>query len=161
MIILYIVCAAAFIVSLIANRKKTLKALKIALKKFTKIAPAFTIMLILVSVILYLVPDEMIVKYLGSGNWLQGIGIASLFGSITMMPGFVAFPLCGILVGKGVQYSVIAAFSTTLMLVGIVTFPVEQKYIGAKAAVMRNAVCLVLAIIISLIIGLVYGDFTV
>jgi len=161
MTILYIFCGAALIASFIANKKKTLKALKIALKKFMKIAPAFTVMLIFVSIILYLVPDEMIVKYLGNGNWLQGIGIASLFGSITMMPGFVAFPLCGILVGKGVQYSVIAAFSTTLMLVGIITFPIEQKYLGTKVTVIRNAVCLVLAIVISLIIGLVYGDFTI
>lgn len=161
MTILYIICGATLVTSFIANKKKTLKALKIALKKFMKIAPAFTVMLILVSIILYLVPDEMIVKYLGSGNWLQGIGIASFFGSITMMPGFVAFPLCGILVEKGVQYSVIAAFSTTLMLVGIITFPIEQKYLGTKVTVIRNAVCLVLAIVISLIIGLVYGDFTV
>ncbi len=160
MIILYIICAAALLASVIADKKRTFKALKIALKKFMKIAPAFGTMLILVSIILYLVPDEMIVKYLGDEQSLGGIGIAALFGSITMMPGFVAFPLCGILIGKGVPYSVIAAFSTTLMLVGIITFPVEQKSLGTKTALIRNAVCLVMAIVISLVIGLLYGDFT-
>jgi len=160
MSILYIICAVGLAASVIADRKKTLKALKIALKKFLKIAPAFSVMLILVSVILYLVPDEMIIKYLGDEDSARGIGIAAFFGSITMMPGFVAFPLCGILAAKGIPYSVIAAFSTTLMLVGVISFPVEQKYLGTRTALLRNAVCLVMAIIISLIIGLVYGDFT-
>ncbi|MBI9105393.1 MAG: hypothetical protein JEZ04_01535 [Spirochaetales bacterium] len=160
MIILYTICGAALIASLIADRKKTLKALKVAFKKFIKIAPAFSIMLILVSVFLHIVTDEMIIKYLGDANSARGIGIAAFFGSITMMPGFVAFPLCGILAGKGVPYSVIASFSTTLMLVGVISFPIEQKYLGMKAGLLRNAVCLVMALTISLIIGFFYGDFT-
>lgn len=145
---------------MIADRKKTLRALKIALKKLLKILPAFGIMLTLVSVILYLVPEEAIVKYLGTDNSLQSIGIASLFGSVTMMPGFIAFPLCGILREHGVTWAVIAAFSTSLMLVGILSFPVEKQYLGVKTAVLRNIIALVMSLIIALIIGLFYGEFT-
>ncbi len=49
MTVLYIVSGLLLAASVIADRKKTLKALKIALKKFLKIAPAFVMMLILIS----------------------------------------------------------------------------------------------------------------
>ncbi len=57
-------------------------------------------MLILVSIILYLVPDKMIITYLGNKNKYLGIILASIFGSITLIPGFIAYPLCGILLKK-------------------------------------------------------------
>jgi len=59
--------------------------------------------------------------------------MASFFGSITLMPGFIAFPLCGILLKKGVTYMVLSAFSTTLMMVGFVTFPLEKNILGLKS----------------------------
>jgi len=77
MIILYILTAVLFLLSLVKDRKKTAKALKIAWKKFMKILPAFGGMLVLVSIVLYLVPDDMILKYLGTQNLLRGITIAS------------------------------------------------------------------------------------
>ena len=157
--LIYIAAGAALLVSFFADRRKTLKALRIALKKMLSIAPAFALMLVMVSIILYLIPEDTILRYLGENNSCEGIGIAAALGSVTMMPGFVAFPLCGILAGKGVPYSVIAAFSTTLMLVGVISFPVEQKYLGTRTALLRNLVCLGAALIISIVIGLFFGDF--
>ena len=61
---LYIITGVAMVVSLIASREKTLKALKISGKRFIYILPAFLIMLMLVSIVLFLVkflvPDEVI-----------------------------------------------------------------------------------------------------
>ncbi|MCD6571221.1 MAG: hypothetical protein J7L53_11010, partial [Deltaproteobacteria bacterium] len=70
-------------------------AIKIAVNKFVNILSAFLIMLILVSVALFLIPDKVISNYLGNSNKLIGVIFASFFGSITLMPGFIAFPLCG------------------------------------------------------------------
>jgi len=161
MIILYILTAVLFLLSLVKDRKKTAKALKIAWKKFMKILPAFGGMLVLVSIVLYLVPDDMILKYLGTQNLLRGITIASFFGSITMMPGFIAFPLCGILHDQGVPYAILASFSTTLMMVGVMTFPLEQKYLGTKVTIIRNVVGLLMALIIAVVIGLIYGEISI
>lgn len=97
---LYIITAFAISLSFIANRKKTLMAIKIAVKKFVNILPAFLTMLILVSIVLFLVPDKAISNYLGNNNKFVGVIFASFFGSITIMPGFIAFPLCGILLKK-------------------------------------------------------------
>ncbi|MCK5198729.1 MAG: hypothetical protein KAR21_10280, partial [Spirochaetales bacterium] len=58
--LLYYVTGAALLVSIIADRKKTFMALKIAYKKFIKIMPAFAIMLIFVSIVLYFFTDELI-----------------------------------------------------------------------------------------------------
>ena len=157
---LYIICGLLLTASLIADRRKTLKALRIAWKKLLKILPAFGIMLVFVSVILFLVPEDVIIRYLGTDNSVFSIGIAALLGSIAMIPGFIAFPLCGILKDQGVTWSVIAAFSTSLMLVGIITFPVEKQYLGVKTAVLRNIIAFVMSLIIALVIGFAYGEFS-
>ncbi|MGM0411491.1 MAG: hypothetical protein ACQEQF_12120, partial [Bacillota bacterium] len=101
---LYIVTSVSMIISIIADWKKTIKAVKISLKKMLKIMPNFLQMLIMVAIILYFVPDEVIVKYLGKSAGGVGTVLGLSFGTITMMPGFIAFPLGGILLDKGVSY---------------------------------------------------------
>jgi len=144
--------------SFLANRKKTLSALKIAAKRFVKILPAFLTMIILVSIVLFLIPDEVISKYLGGSNKFVGVIFASLFGSITLMPGFIAFPLAGILLKEGVAYMVLAAFTTTLMMVGILTAPIEKAYFGMRVTVIRNVMGLFIALLVTLAIGVAFGE---
>jgi len=158
MYFLYLLLFIAMLVSFIADRNKTYKAIKIAFKKFMKILPAFASMLVLVSIILGLVPDTLILHYLGKSNMPQGVLMASFFGSITLMPGFIAYPLCGILLKKGVTYTVISAFTTTLMMVGFVTFPIEERYFGIRVAIIRNVLSLVIAIIVAILTGIFFGE---
>ncbi|RLD12570.1 MAG: hypothetical protein DRI44_00065 [Chlamydiae bacterium] len=155
---LYLITGLALLLSVITDRKKTTAAIKISYKKFVNILPAFLIMLIFVSLVLFFVPDKMISNYLGNNDKITGIALASLFGSITLMPGFIAYPLCGILLEKGVSYMVLAAFSTTLMMVGILTYPIEKEYFGIKVTIIRNVISLVIALIIALAIGIFYGE---
>ena len=158
MLLIYIVTIFAVIASLVADRGKTVKSLKVAIKKMLKIAPAFLTMTILVSIVLYLVPDETISHYLGHENKVLSLLIAYALGSISLMPGFIAFPLCGILLEKGVLYMILSGFSTTLMMVGILTFPVERAYLGTKVAVLRNLIYLVIAVVVTIITGLCFGE---
>ena len=146
-------------ISIIIDRKKTLTAIKIAYKKFINIIPAFLTMLILVSIVLFFVPDKMISNYIGNNDKFMGVILASLLGSITLMPGFIAFPLCGILLKKGVGYMVLSAFTTTLMMVGILTYPVEIEYFGVKVTIIRNVISFFIALIVALSIGLFFGEF--
>jgi uncharacterized membrane protein YraQ (UPF0718 family) len=117
-------------------------------------------MIILVSLTLTFIPDEVIVKYLNNNNRYTGMCIASLLGSITLMPGFIAFPLCGILLDKGVPYIVLSAFSTTLMMVGILTFPIEKSYFGLRVTLLRNIVSYLISLIIALMTGLFFGELS-
>jgi hypothetical protein len=95
---------------------------------------------------------------LGAGHLLAGTAIASAFGSITLMPGFIAFPLSGILLQKGVPYMVLSALTATMMLVGVVTFPIEREYLGVKVALLRNLAGLFIALSVAVAVGLVYGE---
>jgi len=154
---LYFATGLALLISIIVDRKKTLTAIKISYKKFINIIPAFLTMLILVSIVLFFIPDKMISDYLGNNDKFIGVILASFFGSITLMPGFIAFPLCGILLKKGVSYMVLSAFATTLMMVGILTYPVEKEYFGVKVTIIRNAISFFIAMIVALSIGFFFG----
>lgn len=155
---LYITTGLALLISVIADRNKTLTAIKISCKKLVNILPAFLTMLILVSIVLFLIPDKVISNYLGNNNKFIGIILASFFGSVTLMPGFIAFPLCGILLKKGVGYMVLSAFTTTLMMVGILTYPIEKKYFGTKVTIIRNLISFFIALIVALSIGVFFGE---
>ncbi|MFW5687160.1 MAG: hypothetical protein ACOCXL_03110 [Halanaerobium sp.] len=142
----------------IIDREKTVRGLKIGFKKIRKNSPVFLNMIILVALSLYFVSDNLILKYLGDGSGAVGVALAGGLGSLAFMPGFVAFPLAGVLLEKGVSYTVIAAFTTTLMMVGIVTYPVEKDFFGLKITVIRNIISLMMAVIVSVVIGLFYGE---
>ena len=157
MLTLYLIAAIALVISFFFNREKTKKALKIGWKKFNKILGTYLKLLIILSFIL-LFSDEMIIKYLGGHIPIIGLLVGLVVGSITMMPGFIAYPLAGILVDKGVDYMVVAAFITTLMLVGVATYPVEKEYFGRKATIWRNAAGFIIAAIVALSAGLLYGE---
>jgi len=155
---LYALMFLALCLSLSRDYRRTGKGLRLALKGLLEILPVLLLMIISISVLLFLVPDKMIAEYLGSNNKFTGFCFAVLFGSITIMPGFIAFPLCGILLKKGVSYMVLSAFSTTLMMVGITTYPLERKYFGTKVTIIRNAAGLFIAIIVAVITGIFYKE---
>ena len=156
--ILYILALGLLMISAFKSKAKTKKALKMALKSFLKIAPLLVLILMVVSIVLYFIPDHVIVKYLGENNLFFGFMIATIIGSISLIPGFITFPLCGLLLQQGVSYLVLAAFTTTLMMVGLLTFPLEQEYFGTRIAVIRNIASFMIAIIVSLAIGIIYGE---
>jgi uncharacterized membrane protein YraQ (UPF0718 family) len=155
---LYIIAGIALLISLIAGREKTVRALKVSVKRFVRIFPAFLTMIVLVSVVLFLVPDVVISEYLGGSNKFIGVVLASVLGSVTVMPGFIAFPLAGILLKEGVAYMVIAAFTTTLMMVGVLTAPIEKAYFGLRVTVIRNVLSFLIAIAVSVVIGIFFGE---
>lgn len=155
---LYLLVGLGMAISLIASHHKTFLAIKIATTRFLSILSAFLMMLILVSVVLFLLPDEVIADYLGIDNRFAGAFLASLLGSVTLMPGFIAFPLCGILLEKGVSYMVLSAFSTTLMMVGVLTYPVEKAYFGARVTIIRNLLSFSTALAIAAATGFFFGE---
>lgn len=161
MLILWTVALVTLALSFIADRQKTLMALKRALKIFLKMLPMFAVVLILTSLSLTFIGEETILSLLqGKGIWLGSL-IAAAVGSITAMPGFVAFPLAGILVNQGIPYTVLAAFTTTLMMVGFVTFPLEKSFLGTKVTLLRNLASLLVALVVSIAIGVAFGELII
>lgn len=146
---------ALLLVSSIANRQKTLMGLKKGWMMFKNILAPFLNILILVSIALYFIPPAVISRYLGPESGVLGLGIAAIVGSITLIPGFISYPIAAGLIRQGASYTVVATFMTTLMMVGVVTLPLEIKFFGKRVAIARNALNFVAAIIIGLVVGIV------
>ncbi len=158
MIYFYIVTFGLLLLSFIKDRDKTKRALKHAYENFIDILPDLFFIIIMVSVSLSIISPETIAHYLSLDNKIEAGGLAFIFGSITLMPGFIAFPICGFLLKLGVPYLIIAIFSTSLMLIGIVTLPVEIRFFGKKFAIIRNIFSIFIALIVALIIAYFYGE---
>ncbi|MBW8381779.1 MAG: permease, partial [Youngiibacter sp.] len=79
--------------------------------------------------------------------------LASVIGAITLIPGFIAFPLAAALLKSGAGYMQIAAFISTLMMVGVITLPVETGFFGKKAAILRNSLAFIYSFIVAMVVG--------
>ena len=157
-IILWALTTVLLIISFIKDRDKTFKALKKAWKKISSIFVLFFFIMALTSLALSFIPPELINHYIGKESGINGLLFALGFGSVSVMPGFVAFPLGATLRMQGIPYYIIGAFTLSLMTVGFVTFPLEKKFLGTKVAITRNGLSLLIAIITALVIKLVFGE---
>lgn len=97
--------------------------------------------------------DDLQTSRYGIGAW--GMFVAAVIGCVTLIPGFVAFPLAASLLRAGAGYAQISIFISTLMMVGVATFPLEEKYFGRLTAFKRNSLSLAIAIITSCVIGVI------
>jgi uncharacterized membrane protein YraQ (UPF0718 family) len=130
-------------------------ALKKAWKSFENILPQFLSILIIIGIMLAILSTDTISKLVGQESGWVGMIIAGIIGSITLIPGFVAFPLAAALLKSGAGFMQIAVFISTLMMVGIVTMPVEIKYFGKKATFIRNGMAFMFSFVVAVVIGVV------
>jgi len=153
--LLLILTTISLVISFYFDKQKTFLGIKKGLKMFLTLLPTVLNVLIFVSIFLVLVPQNLLIKLLGKNSGVLGIIIASLLGSISLMPGIISFPLSKILLHNGASYTVVTTFLTTLMMVGVITLPIEIKYFGLKVSLLRNVLSFLGAIIIALIIGVI------
>jgi len=151
---LYIITICILVLSYFKDKKKTMKALKKALKAFENILPQFLGVIVLVGILLAVFNPEIISGLIGNRSGWLGVLIAGIIGAITLIPGFVAFPTAAMLVENGAGYMQIAAFISTLMMVGVITLPVEIKYFGKRFAIVRNSIAFVFSFVVAYIIGI-------
>ena len=154
-IILYSLAIILLAASYLKDKSKTKKALKKAWKSFENILPELLVIMLLIGVLLAVIDHELISSLLGESSGWFGVILASIIGAITLIPGFVAFPTAALLLKGGAGYMQIAAFVSTLMMVGIVTLPVEVKYFGKKISYTRNVLAFMFSFIVAIVVGMV------
>ena len=152
---LYMIALTLLGISFFKNKMKTKQALKKAWKAFENILPEFLVVILLVGFLLAILNPETISKIIGAESGWFGVILAGIIGSVTLIPGFVAFPTAAILLENGAGYMQIAAFVSTLMMVGIITIPVEIKYFGKKISILRNVLAFFFSFLVAAIIGMV------
>jgi len=152
---IYLIAIVLLIVSFVKSREKTKKALLKAWKFLKNLLPMLLGVILLIGLMLSIIDTKLISKIIGGESGFYGVMLASLVGSITLIPGFIAFPTAALLLTGGAGYIQIAAFVQTLMMVGIVTLPMEIKYFNKKVAIWRNALAFTLSIGVAYLIGLI------
>ncbi|HBT20427.1 MAG TPA: permease [Peptococcaceae bacterium] len=154
-LIAYILAISALIFSFTKDKEKTKTSLAKAYKSFSSILPDFASVLALVGILLTYISPQLIVKFLGEKSGFGGMFLSSIVGSITLIPGFIAFPLAKSVLDRGAGIMQVAVFVSTLMMVGIVTAPLEIKYFGKKETLLRNGLSYIYSFIAALILGMV------
>ena len=157
---MWIITGTALLVSFCKNRTKTIDALKMAIKRLWKITPLFLLVMILFSFFITVVPKPFIQEMIGADSGIIGLLISLGIGSVAFMPGFIAFPLCAMLKTQDVPFYILAGFSIALMNVGILSFPLQKKYLGWKVVVIRNVIGFLAALLIAVIVGIIFGEIS-
>jgi len=148
------VVGIALIASLIGSRRKTLAGVLRGLKMLWAIVPMLLGLIAGVSIVLAAVPPASLAQVIGGvGPW--PVVVARLGGRVALIPGVVAYPLAALLRDQGASTPVLAAFITTLMMVGIVTLPLEIRFLGRRTALLRNALAFAGSVIVAVVMAVV------
>lgn len=149
---LYTLAAAALVASWRADAGKTRAALRSAARSLLGLTPRVLGLVALVGLVLALAPPDLL-RGLFSIRGLAGFVLVSAIGAVVTMPAPIAFPLVGSLARLGAPPATLAAFVTTLTMVGIVTAPMEVSYFGRRFTVLRQALSFATAILIGVLMG--------
>jgi uncharacterized membrane protein YraQ (UPF0718 family) len=153
----YSLAIAGVLWSFAKDRQKTRQSLKKAWKSFENILPAFALILLLIGATMTVVSPAFVTRLLGANAGAVGMLAAALIGSITLIPGFIAFPLAKTVLEMGAGIMQVAVFVSTLMMVGVVTAPMEVQFFNRKTMLLRNGLSLLFSFLVALVIGKVVG----
>ena len=151
---LVLVTLAALGISYKKDRVRTKKALLISYRSFVGLLPSLLAMVAIIGLVLALTPPEALSRLL-KFHGIAGFALISAVGAVITMPAPVAFPLAGKLLGFGASLPALAAFITTLTMVGTVSAPVEIQYFGKRFTLVRQALSFALAILIGAFMGVI------
>lgn len=152
-IIIWIMTVVLLMISFTKDKEKTKDTLKKAFFMGRGMAASIFAVIFAIGFILAIMPPEQISEIISKQNTFIATILAAAFGTITLIPAFIAFPLIGTLANAGVGIMPSVAFLTTLTMVGVATFPLERKEFGTKFAVTRNILSFVFALIIAFVMG--------
>lgn len=148
------IAVAALILAFIKDKDKAVKSLKMALKSFIKILPMVFILIIVIGLLLGFVPPEQISRFVGEQSGAGGVLLIGMMGAIMHIPSLLSFPLAASILENGASVTAVAAFITTLTMIGMITLPLEIKILGKKMALLRNGISFVIAVLIAFIMGM-------
>ncbi len=156
-LILYSTALIFLFLSWRKSREKTRAALRKAWKSCVGVLPLFFAILLCMGFLLAFVDESVIRQVVGKESGMLGIALSGLIGSVTLIPAFAAYPAAAELLRVTGGYAQITMLITSLMMVGIVTLPMESRFFGLKAALWRNGLGLVYSFALAVFMGAVFG----
>ena len=154
-LILYTIVIICLSVSLWKDKQKTEAALKKSWNMFRKVLPDLLAIMLFIGLVLSILTPSIISSVIGEHSGALGIILATVLGSIAIVPSFIVFPLGHTLVENGAALPQVVVLMSTLMAVGIASLSMERKTFGASFAYARNASAVIMSLLFALIIWVV------
>lgn len=151
--VLWILAAGWLAFSFLKNREKTKNALGFSWKLFRGMALPVLLTVWAIGLLLAFLTPQVIARTIGPESGAWGVLAAAVLGSVVLIPAFIAFPLAGAILNQGASISAVAAFVTTLVMVGVLTAPLEAKFFGWRFTLWRNGLSFVFALAIAFMMG--------
>lgn len=155
LLLIYGIVGISLVFSGLKSPEKTSRAFVIAGKAFKKTLPSLLSVIGVIGLTFGLLTPETISGLVGAEAGLKATLIAAVIGAITLIPSLVAFPLAASLLRAGATVMTISVFVTTLVMVGVMTAPMEMKLLGKPFTFLRNGLGLLAALMIAAIMGVV------
>jgi uncharacterized membrane protein YraQ (UPF0718 family) len=151
--VLWILAAGLLAFSFLKNRVKTQYALAFSWKLLRGMTLPVLLTVWAIGLLLAFLSPNVIARTVGSESGAWGVLAAAVIGSIALIQAFIAFPLAGAILQQGASIGAVAAFVTTLVMVGTLTAPLEAKFFGWRFTLWRNGLGFVFALAIAFIMG--------
>ncbi len=154
-IIINLLALGCLIFALIKDRGRTKQSVGVAVESFIRILPTVLIIVAIIGLLMAFAPPDQISRFIGEQAGFGGLLAIAALGAVLHIPALISFPLAASLLQSGAAVASVAAFITTLTMVGVVTLPLEIKELGRKMAFLRNGLSFIIAIAIALIMGMI------
>ncbi len=113
--------------------------LKSAGSLLLQIAPLLIFAFIIAGMVQYLMPTEMISRWIGTGSGFRGILIGTVVGGFAPGGPFVSLPIAAGLLRAGASVGTMVAFLTSWSLWAVTRLPLEIGIMGWKFTLIRIA----------------------
>jgi uncharacterized membrane protein YraQ (UPF0718 family) len=153
-VIINLIALVGIGIALVKNKHKAVKSLKIAGKTFLRILPMTLIIVVVIGLLLGFISSDQISQFIGNQSGPFGVVLIGIAGAVMHIPALLAFPLGASLLENGASITAVAAFLTTLTMIGMITLPLEIKELGKKMALLRNGFSFVAALVIAFLMGM-------
>lgn len=129
-----------------AKGGNTVEAAHEGLTSLVKVLPVLAFALVAASCLVYLVPSELVAKWVGKDSGAKGIFIGSAVGMIVPPGGpIVVYAIAAGLIKSGAGFASMVAFVTAYNLLAVHRFPFELTMVGWKFLALRAASVILLA----------------
>jgi len=136
MIPAFIITGGLIVLALVAPERGQ-SATDLVLMSFGEMLQVLPPIFILLGLLDVWIPREQMIRYLGTGSGLRGIGISFLMGSVAAGPLYAAFPIATILMKKGASFFNVMIFIGAWSTTKVPMFLFELTSMGAAFAFSR------------------------
>jgi len=138
-----------------------IQGLKASSSMLIQMLPLLVFALIVAGMIQFLIPREIISRWVGAESGFRGILIGALMGSLTPGGPFVSMPIAAGFLRTGASIGTMVAFMTAWSLLGVHRLPLEIGIMGWQFTVIRLACVFLFPLIAGLIANTLFSRISV